>query len=324
MFEKMNHLSASAESTWPARTLSALNRLLTILGYKTETDREKALARFLAWLAFVEAYVGSQDSEVRATWTEAALRALGNANRLTTTSAAEEAATLADGLVAQQLRRFPPRESTKTELDEYGPDLESTPAGQAVLAIQDAWRERDEALTKLAERDADLLKYAAEIDELRKRTDTCIEDVSDAKNLLAKILGVETSHPLRDLAQGVAEMVTARTRAAETLSEREASKLRADLQSTLRELATVREQCTLEKTRRMDTEGRISDLQKRALVPQDKPSKVEQGQRWVRIFRIQDVRGGHDDKRAETDSGASYSVERMGTNPDWVFLGYSF
>lgn len=381
---------------WEFRAFVAIGRLLTFLGYRSGKNHEDDLARFLTWLAFVEAYVGSQDSEVRATWTEAALRALGNTNRLTTTSAAEEAASLADGLIAQQLRRFPPREpiddgcpsglTTEEQVEltawrmaggSLGCDKPSDLANHATTTKshrENAGRlrnERDEALAKLAERDADLLKYAAEIDELRKQVNNwqastgCVspgeahgkiggsaaygkkcesemmvlvraidpavfsagaaEDaIADAKSLLAKILNVEPSTPLFRLAQGVAEMVAARTRAVETLSEREASKLRADLQSTLRELATVREQCTLEKTRRMDTEGRISDLQKRALVPQDKPSKVEQGQRWVRIFRIQDVRGGHDDKRAETDSGASYSVERMGTNPDWVFLGYSF
>lgn len=370
LFDALTARRIPSESTWPARTISALNRLLTILGYKTEADREKALARFLAWLTFVEAYVGSQDSEVRATWTEAALRALGNVNRLTTTSAAEEAASLADGLIAQQLRRFPPR--PHEPLDNMVDVVRNI---SEVQVIADLSRERDEALAKLAERDADLLKYATEIDDLRKQVaerDGAIarmvcnispgvdgtevdqqgevrraEDaLSDMKNLLAKTAGVDPSLSLDFLVSTVVDMVAGRTRAAETLAEREASRLRADLQSTLRELATVREerdaaikcgQRAQEREARVvelsererdaavkakeKAEQELAELSAKALIPQPKPGTVWVGQKWAKIVTVDET----------TDSGdvmangiAHPPVSRkvaMLRSENWIYLG---
>lgn len=237
---KVNKVVAGDGSGWAARALTALNRCLSLLGYQTESDREKALARFLSWLAFVEAYVGSQDSEAKATWTEAVLRYAG------TGASSLVAVDNADDILDQQMCRFPPRpldtedrdttpcltSEEQVELDAWrseaktrGWDKPSDLRGHAATDGA-AWANdiaKRDNLIKLLEasvrrRDQDLLAYASEIDALRK-AHIGTEDLPIIKANIAKLVDSDPSISLDDLADKLRQLVLDLRADAEGVSE---------------------------------------------------------------------------------------------------------
>ncbi len=118
-----------------------LNKVVTFLGLPKPDGSWTGMAlAFAKWLAFAQAFVADPDGQRQATWTEVMLRVVGTRGMLKGSAEAVEACEVADVVLREKVKRFPPR------MVSYGGE-EDDSAMSAIEHAEDAqdelrrWRE---------------------------------------------------------------------------------------------------------------------------------------------------------------------------------------
>jgi len=135
------NVSSPPKQELPDDLSEVLNKVVAFLGLPKPDGSWTGMAlAFAKWLAFAQAFVADPDGQHQATWTETMLRVIGTRGMMKGSAEAMEAAEIADAVLREKVKRFPPR--MVSHGDELSPDEEDEIRVMDLLLDETkAWRE---------------------------------------------------------------------------------------------------------------------------------------------------------------------------------------